>query len=136
MARRPSDEWRRRVEEEAAELAQGSLSPDDAFASRLWPQSLRVTTNAALAAFEDELHALVSRSDENALDAVKRVVLALNKINELHIRAGHVGYETGEREELCDYINASLEESGIDVEALEARNGIERGEIALEWRDW
>ncbi len=40
MARRPSDEWRRRVAEEAAELEQGSLSPADASAAVLWPESL------------------------------------------------------------------------------------------------
>ena len=67
---------------------------------------------------------------------VERVVLALNKINDQHVRTGQIGYETDEREELCDYINASLKESGIDLEALEARNGIEPSEIAGRWRNW
>jgi len=43
-----------------------------------------------------------------------------------HVRAAEGSYETGEREELCDYndyIDASLTESGIDVEALAARLG-------------
>jgi hypothetical protein len=46
------------------------------------------------------------------------------------------GYETGEREELCDYndyINASLTESGIDVEALAARQAIGCWGITDEW---
>lgn len=136
MPRRPSDKWQRRVEEQAAELAQGTLSPEDAYASRLWPESLRVSTDAVLAVFEDELRALTAASDAEVLGLVKRVVLALNKVNGQHVHAGETGYETDEREEPCDYINASLEESGIDLEALEERNGIERGEIAGRWRSW
>jgi len=136
VARRPSDEWQRRVDEQAAELAQGSLSPADAYAARLWPESLRVGTDAALARFEHELRALDFPSDVDLLDVVQRLVLALNAINEEHVRAGLIGIETGEREDLCDYINASLEEAGVDLVALEARNGIDRGEIAGRWRDW
>jgi len=63
-------------------------------------------------------------------------VLALNKVNERQRDAGSIGYETGEREELCEYIDASLEESGIDVRGLEGRHGIDRAEIAGNWRDW
>jgi len=136
MARRPSDVWRRQVEEEAAKRAQGSLSRKETYASVLWPESLVASTDAALAAFEDELHELMSPSDADVFRAVQRVVLALNKINEQHVRAGQLGYETGEREELCEYIDASLGESGIDVGALTARNGIGRWEITDTWRDW
>jgi hypothetical protein len=53
------------------------------------------------------------------------------------VRSGQTGYETTEREELCEYIDASLEESGIDVQALEARQGIDpRDGLAGQWRDW
>jgi hypothetical protein len=34
------------------------------------------------------------------------------------------------------YIDASLTESGIDVAALEARNGIERNTLVDRWREW
>lgn len=60
---RPSDKWQTKVEEEAAEFADGTLSPDRAYASVLWPESLRLSTDAALVALENELHALVSPSD-------------------------------------------------------------------------
>jgi hypothetical protein len=46
------------------------------------------------------------------------------------------GYETDEREELCDYIDALLSEYGIDVEALAARKNIGRWEITDTWRQW
>ena len=133
MARRPSDAWRRQVEEEAARLAQGALTPDQICAAKLWPESLLNSTDAALTGFEDNLRTLTSPSDEDVFDAVKSLILALNQINAQH---GGAGYETGEREELCDYIDASLSESGIDVEALAARKNIGRWEITDRWRQW
>ena len=133
MAMRPSDAWRSRVEEEAAELAQGALTPDQICAAKLWPESLLNSTDAALTGFEDNLRTLMSPSDEDVFDTVKRLILALNQINALH---GGSGYETGEREELCDYIDASLSETGIDVEALAARENTGRWEITDRWRQW
>jgi hypothetical protein len=136
VAERPSDEWQRRVDEQVTEVAQGLLSSADAYAERLWPKSLRTGTDSALASFEHELRALSSPADDDILDVVQSLVLALNEINQQHVRAGLTGYETDEREQLCDYIDASLEESGVDLAALEARNSIGRGGIADRWRDW
>jgi hypothetical protein len=136
VAVRPSERWRKRAEEQTAEVARGVLPPEQAFALTLWPESLIVSTTGALATFEDELHELASASDDQVLDVVRSVVLALNKINDEHFRTGKMGYETGEREELCDYINAALLESGVDVDALAARRGIARCEITDEWRRW
>ncbi len=136
VATRPSDEWQRRVDEEAAELACGTLSPELAPARHLWPESLRVATDAALATFEGEVRALSLPSDEDILSVVERLVLTLNKINDEHVRSGKIGYETEERDELCDYISASLQEAGIEVQALESRHGAQRGDIAGKWRDW
>lgn len=49
---------------------------------------------------------------------VERVVLALNALNEAHNGSA---FETGEREQLCGYIDQSLTEHGVDVVALTAR---------------
>jgi len=87
MAIRPSAIWQQQADEQTAAIAAGPLSPDQAYAFTLWPESLRVETDAA-------------------------------------------------RDELCWYIDASLEESGIDVAALEARHGIEPGELIGAWRHW
>jgi hypothetical protein len=97
MARRPSDVWRKQVEEEAAKRAQGALSQEETYASALWPESLVASTDAALAAFENELHELISPSDEDVFGAVQYAVLALNKINEQHIRAGQLGYGSDQK---------------------------------------
>lgn len=141
MASRPSDKWRAETEREAAELAARIRSPDRAYAVVLWPESLIASTDAALAAFEAELAALLSVSentvdDEDVLAVVHRAVLALNAINDQQVQTSRTGYETGEREDLCDYIDATLTESGIDVAALATRNGKEPGELIGEWRTW
>lgn len=136
MVARPSDKWQKEVEEQAAALAKGTLSPDRAYAATLWPESLRVSTGAALAAFEHELRALSSPSDADVFGLVQRLVSALNEITEQHERSGKTGYETGEHEELCQYIDMSLEEAGIDVKALAARHGLSEYEITDQWRRW
>ena len=102
-------------------------------AAKLWPESLLNSTDAALTGFEGNLRTLMSPSDKDVFGTVKRLILALNKINAQH---GGAGYETGEREELCDHIDASLSESGIDVEALAARANIGRWELTDTWRQW
>ncbi|MFB7437683.1 hypothetical protein ACFC01_04900 [Streptomyces mirabilis] len=133
MAIRPSARWRARVDEEATELAAGTRSPSDAFLSELFPESLLVATDEALRAFELNVEVLRDQDDEQVFEAIKRVVLVLNEINEDHDGAG---YETQEREDLCLYIDHTLMEHGIDVPALAARRGISRTEITDDWRDW
>ncbi|MCX5526523.1 hypothetical protein OG342_27295 [Streptomyces bobili] len=133
MAIRPSARWRALVDEQAAELAAGARTPSDAFLSELFPESLLAATDGALHAFESEAGRLRDRDDEQVFEAVRRVVLALNEINEDHDGAG---YETEEREELCLYIDQALTEYGIDVTALASRRGISRTEITDDWRDW
>ena len=71
--------------------------------------------------------------DQTVFDLVERTVAALNAVNKEHTGAG---YETGEREQLCAYIDQALSESGIDVTALAARRGIGRYEITDQWRRW
>jgi hypothetical protein len=55
---------------------------------------------------------------------VKRVVLALNKLNEQHVRSGQTGLRPMSVSSYA--INASREESGVDVEVLEMWHGINR----------
>ena len=133
MATRPSARWRARVESEATELAAGTRAPSDAFLSDLFPESLLAATDGALQAFESEVDPLRNQDDEQVFEVIKRVVLALNEINEDHDGAG---FETEEREELCLYIDQVLTGHGIDVPALAARRGISRTEITDDWRDW
>ncbi|MGW2182024.1 hypothetical protein ACWCXX_28805 [Streptomyces sp. NPDC001732] len=133
MATKPSEQWRARLKKETADLDAGRLAPDEAFLAELFPESLLAATDSALLAFESDVSLLGGQDDQQVFEAIKRVVLVLNKINEDHDGAG---YETEEREELCLYIEQTLAEHGIDVPALAARRGINPTEITDDWRDW
>ncbi|MFJ4712147.1 hypothetical protein [Streptomyces sp. NPDC088785] len=101
--------------------------------ARLFPERLIRATDAVLDVFESELAGVRVGSDEAVFGVVRRVVLALNDVDEGHDGAA---YETGERELLCAYIDLSLGERGVDVAALTGRRGLERYELTDEWRDW
>ncbi|WP_225446966.1 hypothetical protein [Streptacidiphilus sp. PB12-B1b] len=106
---------------------------DSAHMASLFPEALLSATDAVLAAFEADLARLDDPRDAEVLGAVERVVLALNRVNDAHHGAA---YETAEREDLCQYLDDSLEEHGIDVPALTARHGLGPGELTDRWRDW
>jgi hypothetical protein len=134
MAVRPPQHWREGVEQDKREIAAGILDPEEACMAELFPESLLTRTDEVLAAFEAEVAALNDRpSDEQVLTTVRNVVLALNEVNREH---DEVGYETGEREQLCDYIDKTLTESGIDVPTLAGRNALGPYAITDQWRNW
>ncbi|MFJ5308413.1 hypothetical protein [Streptomyces sp. NPDC088350] len=139
MAQRPTASWRERVAGEAERIAAGTLDPDRAWATGLFPEELSAETDAVLAVFEAELADVTAVTvvgtpdDARILGAVERVVLALNAVN---LARDQRAYETGEREELCDYIDESLTEHGLDVAELTARNGLGRYELTDRWRIW
>ncbi|WP_326583058.1 hypothetical protein OG889_31265 [Streptomyces sp. NBC_00481] len=119
--------------EEAEELAAGTLDPECACMAGLFPEELLTATDAVLDTFENELRGLAEAYDAQIFGAVERVVLALNAVNEAH---GESAYETDEREQLCDFIDQSLTERGVDVVALAARHGLGRYQITDRWRGW
>ncbi|MFF3469157.1 hypothetical protein [Streptomyces sp. NPDC002619] len=133
MAERPTTSWRHGIAEEAQELAAGTLDPQCACMAVLYPEELLTATDAVLDAFEGELPGLVEASDEQVFAVVERVVLALNAVND----ADNGGtFETDEREALCDYIDESLTEHGVDVVALTACHGLGPYQLTNKWRKW
>ncbi|MEU7040313.1 hypothetical protein AB0A77_04535 [Streptomyces varsoviensis] len=134
--RRPSQRWRAAVAEEARGLAAGELAPKDARLAQYYPETLIQAVDDAFRAYEAEVAGLAAASaDADVLGAVERVVLALNDINE-DPQHGNPGFDTIDRENLCEYIYGALVGRGIDIPALAARNGMEPYEITDEWRDW
>ena len=130
MIERPSQRWRHRVAEEAAAVAAGTLAREEAHAAEFWPPEFTTAVDKALVAYEREVEHLPARTDELIWAAVERVVVALND-------AGGDDYiETGEREELAEFIDRVLTAAGVDVVALTTRQGRDRGELTDEWRDW
>ncbi|GFE22414.1 hypothetical protein [Streptomyces nigrescens] len=69
------------------------------------------------------------------METIEYVVLSLNAVDD-NSHHGGAGYDTGEREQLCEYIGQTVTEHGIDVAALVARRGIGRAAIIDKWRDW
>ncbi|WP_326709620.1 hypothetical protein OG758_09815 [Streptomyces sp. NBC_01474] len=133
MNERPTTGWRKGIEREQRKLATGTLDADCACMAELFPESLITATDSVLDAFEADISALQDASDERIFDAVQRVVLALNAVNDEHDGAA---YETDEREQLCHYIDEALAEQGVNVLALTARHGLGHYELTDRWRDW
>lgn len=131
MIGRPSEQWRRAVRDQAAEVAAGTLTEDEAYAARLWPEEFITAVDAALKNYEENVRALRSPSDDEIFTAVESVVQALNTIDE-----EHGAIETGEREQLAEYVDDVLTTAGIDVDAFTSRRGIHRLELTDAWRDW
>lgn len=136
MAQRPTERWRARGAEEVALIARGELDPDDAYAAHLWSEELIAGTDAVLEHFERAIGGIDPTSDDAITDAVKTVVLALNKVNRENRDHGRIGYETGEREQLCEFIELTLAEARVDVDGYADRFRIARHELTDEWREW
>ncbi|MFF3876248.1 hypothetical protein [Streptomyces sp. NPDC001978] len=133
MAGRPTTNWRDGIVKEAEELATGTLDPECACMAELFPEELLTSTDAVLDTFEMELPGLAEADDAQIFGVVERVVMALNAVNEAHDGSA---YETDEREQLCDFIDQSLTEHGVDIVALAARHGLGRYQITDKWRKW
>lgn len=130
MTERVTHEWRRETAKQEAAIAAGTLRRDEAYALTAFPPDFVAAVDAALAAYEQEIARLDPPTDENVWNAVERVVLALNDIDEEFDNP----IETITREELSEYIEIVLADAGVDVEALLERRGVD--EVAGEWRDW
>ncbi|MEV6679711.1 hypothetical protein AB0N09_23060 [Streptomyces erythrochromogenes] len=135
MASKPPEDWRAYMAETAREVAAGILPPECAGVAELYPESLLRVTDAALEVFDGEVRALRDPSDEAVFGTVERVVLVLNAIDRDNQHGGP-HFCTEEREQLCEYIDLTLGEHGVDVAALAARRGIDRAAITDRWRDW
>jgi hypothetical protein len=131
MIERPTARWRSAVSRQTAEVAAGTLAPDKAYAVELWPADFVTRVDAAFDVYDVGVRALRSPSDDAVMTVVQRIVMALNDIDE-----DHGAIETGEREELCEFIIMSLAEAGVDVDAIAARRGVDRWDLTDEWRDW
>ncbi|MFG3302873.1 hypothetical protein [Micromonospora chersina] len=132
MITRPTAKWGREVQHQRGRIAAGTLAEDDAYALNLWPEAFITAVDTALDAYEAGVHSFSSPSDDEVFASVERVVMALNLIDEEHGSR----IETGEREELCEYIDDVLTDAGIDVDGLTSRRNIDRAELTDEWRDW
>ncbi|WP_329096766.1 hypothetical protein OG979_16535 [Actinomadura citrea] len=96
------------------------------------PDSFLERVDQALLAFEAELTVLDITSDQAIMATVERVVVALNQIDGTDDHS----FDTIDREALCEYIDHALTQTGVDVEALAHRQGIDPAALTDQWRDW
>ncbi|WP_232533948.1 hypothetical protein [Plantactinospora sp. KBS50] len=108
------------------------MAPANAYAIHLWPPAFTAAVDTVLAAYERDVAALdTASSDEAIWTAVETVVVGLNTADE---PCGAI--ETGEREQLAEYVDTVLTDAGVDVAALTARRDRHRSELTDAWRDW
>ncbi|MEU4564791.1 hypothetical protein AB0F72_40955 [Actinoplanes sp. NPDC023936] len=129
LSERPTAVWRRAVEEQRAAVAAGTLAAEKAYAAELWPAAFIAAVDAVLEPYEQEAAGWRSPADEQVWAAVERVVVGLNEVDDGHI-------ETGEREQLAEYVSVVLTRAGVDVVALTGRRGLHPSELTDQWRDW
>ena len=70
---------------------------------------------------------------DNVMNSIKSLVEKLNEINDKY--NGEV-IETGEREQLCQYIEDVISESAIDLDAYAKSMECDKNEITDLWREW
>ncbi|MGI5146326.1 hypothetical protein ACQEVC_08045 [Plantactinospora sp. CA-294935] len=133
MAMRPSSEWRDGIAEEARLVAEGALEEEFAVMAELFPPGLLQRFDEIFDVFERDIAGLSFPSDGEVIALIQKVVYALNALNEDY---DFDAIATGERAVLCEYIDRTITEAGVDLDALSARYGVPREDLTDEWRTW
>ena len=124
---RPSDKWRA-FHLHLAEVYRAEGQAISA-ASLISEQAL-IVMDEAFRAFETQLASLSSPSDEEVFAVIDDLVLILNEIH----KTEH--FDTEDRADLCEYIAQAVTAIGVEADALAARHGVCRGELADRTRHW
>ncbi len=131
----PTESWREHKAEEKREFEAGTITADDCYMERLFPDAFVDCTERLLKEFviSVELCSASTADYPLVMQNIETLVIALNKVNE---DFDHGVTETDEREELCAFIDEVILAKGIDIEALAASQSCGRHELTDQWRDW
>lgn len=99
----------------------------------LFPPDLLQRFDEIFDVFERDVAGLSVPTDGEVLSLIRNVVYALNALNE---DCDSDAIATGERTVLCDYIDRTISEAGVDLDVLSARHGVPREDLTDEWRTW
>ena len=125
--------WREDKAEEKREFEVGEITEDDACLDQLFPDQFIADTELVLIEFAGAIAATEARDYGSVMRSIMSLVVKLNENNDKY--DGEV-IETGEREQLCQYIEDVISESTIDLEAY-AKSGVcDKNEITDLWREW
>lgn len=131
----PTAAWREQKTEEARKFEAGEITAAERYMDKLFPDAFIDRTDLLLKDFAAAINQCSAAAADfpRVMQNIQDVVLALNKINDdFELRV----IETGEREELCEFIDSVIIERGIDIESLAASQNCTRYELTDEWRDW
>jgi len=133
--KRASEAWRDAKAEERRRLAVGEITPAQCYMEQLFPDAFIDRTDALLSGFAAQIAGTATDASAypRIMAQIESLVLALNQVN---IDFNGAVIETGEREDLCAYIDAVLVEHGIDLDALAAAHGCTADELTDQWREW
>jgi hypothetical protein len=133
VANRPTSEWSEGIAEEARLVAAGALEKEFAVMAELFPPDLLRRFDEIFDAFEREVAGLIGPLDGEVIAIMRNVVYALNALNEDY---DFDAIATGERTVLCEYIDQTISEAGVNLDVLSARHGVPREDLTDEWRTW
>ena len=128
-----TETWREDKAEEKREFEAGEIAEDELCLDQLFPDQFIADTEPLLVEFAGAIAATNALDYDNVMNSIKSLVEKLNEINDKY--NGEV-IETGEREQLCQYIEDVISESAIDLDAYAKSMECDKNEITDLWREW
>lgn len=128
-----SEIWREEKIEEQRMLRAGEIDSSECCMDELYSDAFVAKVELLLKSFVDQVNQL-SVADVAFLGKhLKSLVIALNDVNEEY---DHAVIETGEREQLCQFMEDVINDSKVDLEEFATHLGCEQDEVTDQWRDW
>ena len=125
--------WREDKAEERRDFEAGKITQDELCLDQLFTDQFIADTELLLTSFADAIAGQDGSDFDRVTNTIKSLVENLNAINDKY--DGEV-IETGELEQLCQYIEDVISESSIDLDAYAHFMKCDRSEITDEWREW
>jgi hypothetical protein len=125
--------WRDEKINEKRQFEAGEIDASECCMAELFPDEFINETEPLLQSLADRISDIDELDYPAVSDAIKTLVMALNQINEKFDQAV---IETGEREQLCQFIEDVIEESAVDLGKYAVNFGCDSSEITDTWRDW
>lgn len=116
LSKKPTIYWREQLDED---LADEDMDDNEI----KYTHNLLNKADALLEDFAAQLSNLKTPAKSNVLEVVKDFVLKLNDLTR-----DNSFIETGEREDLCDFIDQAVTIAGLELDPEE--------DISFEWRKW
>ena len=128
-----TETWREDKAEEKRQFEAGEISEGELCLDQLFPDQFIADTEPLLLEFVSAIAKTDALNYESVMNSIKSLVEKLNEIND---RFDGEVIETGEREQLCQYIEDVISESAIDLDQYAKNRECDKSEITDLWREW